>query len=298
MMKKAIVLMLALLLAATALTGCANNNNGTTEDPGTDGPAAGGTVKLAYVNWAEGIAMTHLAAAVLEDKLGYTVNLTMADAAPVFTSVASGNTDAFLDVWLPVTHEEYLNQFGNDIVDMGIVYENALLGLVVPAYVDIDSIEDLNENKDLFGGQIIGIDAGAGLMSATERAIEEYGLDYKLITSSGPAMTAALGKAIDNNEAIVVTGWAPHWKFAKWDLKVLEDPKLALGEVENIHKYARKGLEEDMPEVATFIKNFRMTEAELGDLMGAIEEDGGEPLDIARSWMNEHEELVNSWLNP
>ena len=294
MLKKAIVLALALMLAATALTGCTNGN---TEDPGTDIPEAGGTVKLAYVNWAEGIAMTNLAAAVLEDKLGYTVNLTMADAAPVFTSVASGNTDAFLDVWLPTTHEEYLKQYGDDMVDMGIVYENALLGLVVPAYVDIESIEDLNANKDLFGGEIIGIDAGAGLMAAAERAIEEYELDYKLVTSSGPAMTAALGKAIDNGEPIVVTGWAPHWKFAKWDLKVLEDPKLSLGEIENIHKYARKGLEEDMPEVAAFLKNFRMTEAELGDLMGAIEEDSGEPLDVARDWMNAHEDLINGWIN-
>lgn len=288
MLKKTIGMLLAILLMGISLAGCGDAEN-------VD--AKKGTVNLAYVNWAEGIAMTNLAAAVLEDKMGYTVNLTMADAAPVFTSVASGNSDAFLDVWLPVTHESYIEKYGKDMVDLGVVYENALLGVVVPSYVEIDSIEDLNENKELFGGEIIGIDAGAGLMAAAEKAIEEYGLEYTLLTGSGPTMTAALGKAIDANKPIIVTGWAPHWKFAKWDLKVLEDPKGIFGEVENIHKYSRKGLEEDMPEVTAFLKNFKLTEAQLGDLMGAIEEDSGEPLDIARRWMQSNETLINEWIN-
>lgn len=286
MIKKITGVILATVLAAASLMACSGGGETESKD----------TVKLAYVNWAEGIAMTNLAAAILEDKMGYEVELTMADAAPVFTSLSSGNTDAFLDVWLPVTHASYIEKYGEDMVDLGVVYENALLGLIVPSYVEIDSIEELNANKEKFGGQIIGIDPGAGLMGAAEKALAEYGLEFDLLTGSGPTMTAALGKAIDANEYIVVTGWAPHWKFAKWDLKVLEDPKGVFGEVETIHKYSRTGLEEDMPEVTEFLKNFKMTEAELGDLMGAIEEEGGEPLDVARDWMNSNEELINSWI--
>lgn len=287
MSKKGIGMLLAVLMLGISLVGCSQPKNDDAKK----------TVKLAYVNWAEGIAMTNLAAAVLEDKMGYEVELTMADAAPVFTSVASGNTDAFLDVWLPITHKSYIEEYGDKIVDLGVSYENALLGLIVPSYVEVNSIEELNANKDLFGGEIVGIDAGAGLMAAAEKALTEYELDYKLLTGSGPTMTAALGKAIDANKPIVVTGWAPHWKFAKWDLKVLEDPKGVFGEVENIHKYSRKGLETDLPEVAEFLKKFKMTEAQLGDLMGAIETDGGEPLEVARTWMNDHEDVVKAWLN-
>lgn len=287
-MKKSIISILVLSVLIMSLVGCGAKP--------ADSANVKETVKLGYVNWSEGIAMTNLAAAVLEEKMGYNVELTMADVAPVFTSVASGNTDAFLDVWLPVTHESYIEKYGKDIVDLGISFENALLGLVVPSYVEINSIEELNDNKELLGGEIIGIDAGAGLMEATERAIEEYELDFKLLTGSGPTMTAALGKAIDAEGAIVVTGWAPHWKFARWDLKVLEDPKGVFGEVENIHKYSRKGLEEDMPEVAEFLKKFKLSEAELGDLMGVVEENN-DPLEAAKKWMNEHEELVNGWIN-
>ena len=51
-----------------------------------------------------------------------------------------------------------------------------------------------------------------------------------------------------------------------------------------------------MPEVAEFLKKFKLNEAELGDLMGAVEEEGNEPLEAAKKWMNEHEELINSWI--
>ncbi|WP_221039426.1 glycine betaine ABC transporter substrate-binding protein [Gelria sp. Kuro-4] len=136
--------------------------------------------------------------------------------------------------------------------------------------------------------------AGAGIMKATAKAIQDYGLKLKLVEGSEPAMTAALKKAIDNKEWIVVTGWAPHWKFARWDLKFLEDPKKDYGEVENIHITARKGLAEDMPEVADFLKNFKLNAQQLGDLEGRIA-DGEEPPAAAKAWMAENKDVVDSW---
>lgn len=285
-MKKLITVLLGIAMLGVFVTGCTDNGSSKSTN----------TVKLGYVNWAEGIAMTHLAEAVLEDKMGYEVESTAADVAPLFTSLANGNTDAFLDCWLPLTHEDYMEEYGDKLDDLGHNYNGAVIGLVVPDYVEINSIEELNANRDAFGGKIIGIDSGAGIMKATEKAIEEYGLDYELITGSGPAMTAALKKAIDNQDPIIVTGWTPHWKFARWDLKILEDPKSIYGDSENIHTVTRKGLMEDMPEVAEFLKNMTFTEEELGSLMGAVEDSTGEPIDAAREWIKANEELVNSWL--
>lgn len=289
-MKKFLSLVLGLVLTSSIVSGCSLAGKNEAVNAETK------KVTIGYVNWSEGIAMTNLAAAILEDKMGYEVDLVLADVAPIFTSLASGKTDAFLDTWLPVTHSDYLEKYGNDIVDLGVSYENALIGLVVPSYLDINSIEELENSKDLFDGKIIGIDSGAGIMSATEKAIDEYNLDFQLVNGSGPAMTASLKKAIDKNEAIVVTGWTPHWMFSRWDLKVLEDPKNVYGNAENIHIYSRKGFEEDLPEVAELFKNFKFTDEVLSDLMGAIEESDKDPLDVAKDWVNSHEEQVNSWL--
>lgn len=90
--------------------------------------------------------------------------------------------------------------------------------------------------KEKFKGKIIGIDPGAGIMKATGDAIEQYGLDYEVVEGSDATMAAALKQAIDNQEWVAVTGWTPHWKFARWDLKFLEDPKKVYSEARN-HQY-------------------------------------------------------------
>jgi len=275
-MKKLIVLLTVMMIALTFL--------------------GAKTVKLAYVNWAEGIAMTNLVKVVLEDKMGYDVEMTMADPGVVYASIARGFQDAFLDGWLPVTHQSYKEEFREDITDLGYNFEGARIGLVVPTYVEIDSIEEMNQYKDKFDGKIIGIDPGAGIMQATVRAIDEYDLDIELVESSGPVMTASIASAVKDGEWVAVTGWQPHWKFAKWDLKFLEDKNGVYGAVENIHTIARRDLIEDMPEVAQFLNHFYMDSQHLGDLMGAIAESDEDPDEVARAWMNDNWDYVKVWL--
>ena len=61
----------------------------------------------------------------------------------MFAGVANGSADAMVAAWLPGTHLEYYNTYKNDLVDLGPNLKGTKNGLVVPEYVDIDSIEDL-----------------------------------------------------------------------------------------------------------------------------------------------------------
>jgi glycine betaine/proline transport system substrate-binding protein len=255
------------------------------------------TADLVYVNWAEGIAYTNLAKVVLEDKMGYEVEITSADVGPAYTAIAQGDADAFMETWLPVLHADYYEQFEDDIVDLGTVYEGTRSGLVVPTYVDIDSISQLNSVRDQFDGEITGIDAGAGIMKTTNNVIEEYNLDFDLIQSSGPAMTSALQRAIDNEEWIVVTGWKPHWKFGRWDLKFLEqDEDKMLWETGNIHIMGRQDLSIEKPELANFLASMELSDPELADLMVAINESDEDNEVVARQWMKENEDVIEEWI--
>jgi glycine betaine/proline transport system substrate-binding protein len=65
--------------------------------------------------------------------------------------------DVFLDAWLPNTHKDYWADYGENLVVLGEAFSEGTTGLVVPAYVTINSIEELNANKDKFKGEIIGI---------------------------------------------------------------------------------------------------------------------------------------------
>ena len=276
----------AALLAALLLTACSKPAGGSAK-----------TANLVYVNWAEGIAYTHLAKVVLEEKLGYEVTITSADVGPAYVSVAQGEFDAFMETWLPVLHADYMERFGDNLIDLGHVYENTQSGLVVPAYVSIDRIAELADHADKIGGRIVGIDAGAGIMSTAAQVIELYDLDLELVASSGPAMTAALQEAISREEWIVVTGWDPHWKFGRFDLKFLrQDEDKTVWKPENIHILGRLGLDEDKPELANFLRAFHLTTDELGDLMVKVEDAGGDAETVARQWMLDHPGVIQRWL--
>lgn len=283
------VLLWIAVFAAIALTGKYLHTE-------PQGPQTGSkTVRIGYVSWAEGIAMTYLAQVILEERLDYEVELTMADPAPIFTSLADGNMDFFLDAWLPVTHQRHMDKYGDDLVDLGKNYQDARIGLVVPRYMELESIADLDAKKQLVDGDITGIDSGAGIMEATRKAIQAYDLGMNLLTSSGAAMTAALKDAVQDQTPIVVTGWKPHWMFARWKLKFLMDPKKVYGEAENIHTVARPGIMEDFPELSEFFQNFFFTDKQIGTLMDAMNRHQSQRM-AARKWMDEHQELVDSWL--
>ncbi|UII57115.1 glycine/betaine ABC transporter [Cytobacillus spongiae] len=143
--------------------------------------------------------------------------------------------------------------------------------------------------------EIVGIDPGAGLMKATGTAIDEYELtDWKLIEGSGAAMTAALKKAYDKEEPIIVTGWTPHWMFSKFDLKYLEDPKGVYGDAESIHSIARNGLQEDLPGAYQVLDQFNWTSEDMGSVMVMIE-DGDSPEEAAATWVEENADQVATW---
>ena len=239
--------------------------------------------------------MTNLAKVIFEEQR-YRVNLLNADLAPVFASLSQKKADVFLDAWLPVTMADYITQYGDKLETLGTVYDNARIGLVVPEYVTINSIEELNQVRARFKGEIVGIDAGAGIMKATDKAIPDYGLDYKLLTSSGPAMTASLKKAIDKKEWVVVTGWTPHWMFDRFDLKILADPKGIYGGAEKIQVLAWKGFSEKDPFAARLLSNMHLTDAQISSLMAALEEPGINETDAARKWLETNRDVVSNWL--
>ena len=252
-------------------------------------------IRIAYSNWAEGIAITHLTKEILTEQ-GFQVEILNADIAPVFTALARGKADVFMDSWLPVTHADYFEKYGDRLEMLGQVYDSARIGLVVPTYITINSLEELNAHKERFGGEIVGIDAGTGLMRCSETALTDYGLDYKLLYSSGPAMTALLKKAIDQRKWIVVTGWTPHWKFDRFDLKFLKDPKNVYGEAEQIHSIARRGFSHDHPYAAAIIRNIHLEDKDISSLMRAINDTKRTEKDAVREWMKTHRELVDSWI--
>lgn len=253
-------------------------------------------VKIAYVEWACATASSNVVAAVIKEKLGYDCELIPVSAAAMYQALATGDVDVITTAWLPVTHKDYMAKIKDKVVDLGPNLHGARLGLVVPTYVTIDSVDQLNASEEKFDGKIIGIDPGAGLMSMAEKSLKAYNMNkMELLEGSGAMMTAMLGNAIKKKEWIVVTGWAPHWKFGRWDLKILKDPKGVFGAEETINTIVRKDLKKDMPKVYALLDSFKWTTAEIGQVM-VWNQDGMDPAKSATKWIKENPDMVNAWL--
>ncbi|RBW68943.1 glycine/betaine ABC transporter [Bacillus taeanensis] len=288
---------LSLLLALSfALAACSSNENaGENTENNNEAVEEKGELVFGYNNWSENIAVTNMWKILLEEQ-GYEVELKSMEKSPVWAGIAGGDLDVAAEVWLPITDEPLYEEYKEDLDLHETWYEGTGLGLVVPAYMNIDSIDELNDNKDLFEeAQIVGIDPGASLMRLTNDTITEYGLDYELIESSGPAMMTELDKAYEDEEPIVVTLWNPHWAFADYDLKYLEDPKNVYGDPDDIYYMTRKGFEADHPEVVTWMNNWQMDDASLGSLMSIINEEGDAETG-AKKWIEENRDLVDEWV--
>jgi len=263
---------------------------------GLAGAAAKPEITIGYVDgWSDSVATTHVAAEVIREKLGYPVKLMPVAAGIMWQGVARGKLDAMLSAWLPVTHGAYYAKMKDQVVNLGVNYPGAKIGLIVPEYVKANSIEDLKAMKDDFGSRIVGIDAGAGVMLKTDQAIKDYGLDYKLVASSGSGMIAELTRAENDKKAVAVTGWIPHWMFAKWKLKFLDDPKKVYGEEEHVDSVANPALEKKAPEVWALLKKLQWKDgAEIGQVMLAIQ-DGAKPEAAAKQWVASHPDRVKEW---
>lgn len=288
----AIIAMLAALALVAA--GCGGRESGTGEEEKT--------INIGYIAWDEDIAVTNLFKVLLEDR-GYTVNTTELEAGPTFAGLAQGNLDLFLDGWLPQTHADYWQQYGDQLEDLGVWYDQATLNIAVPEYLtDINSIEDLKGRGAEFDGTITGIDPGAGLTRTTQdEAIPQYGLqgEYTLQTSSTTAMLASLEKSINEQKPIVVTLWHPHWAYARYPIKDLADPKGAMGGPEQLHSFGRQGFSEDFPEITEMVGKFKLNDEQLASLENEINnaEKGQEPA-AARKWAEANPEVINSFAPP
>jgi glycine betaine/proline transport system substrate-binding protein len=276
--------------------------------------AAEAPLRLAYTDWSSSVASANLVCAVLRERLRVPCELRATSPEGMWRAVAEGSADAMLSAWLPTTHGHYLERYGDRVDDLGPNLEGTRTGLVVPAvsvgrqtgglgmrtrpYVTAEAITDLRDLREPFGGRIVGIDPGAGVMRDTRRAMEVYGLEgFRLVQGSERTMTEALAGAIRRQEWIVVTGWTPHWMFGRWSLRFLADPEGVYGGEGRIHTLARQGLEQDMPGVYRVLDRFHWRPEDMDQLLVWIEQAGGlDPYAQAARWLRSRPGAVGDWL--
>lgn len=225
--------------------------------------------------------------------MGYKVEVIPLDMVVMWESIDKKQTDAMVCAWLPTTNHAQYEKHKGKFIDLGENLVGGKIGFVVPAYMKVNSIADLSNEADK---KLTGIEAGTGTVTAAEETLKTYPnlKGWTIQTSSGGAMAVALGQAIKNKEEIIVTGWAPHWKFIKYDLKFLEDPKGTMLGEENVHTLTRLDLDKDMPVVFKVLDNFYWDKKDSAEVMLDVN-NGVDPVEAAKKWIAKNRDKVEAW---
>jgi glycine betaine/proline transport system substrate-binding protein len=282
---KHLAAIVALVLGVLTLTGCGGlgQNNG---------------LLLANIGWDENVAVSNLTKVLLEDELGYqSVEIrTQDNLDATYRDVASGEVDAFQDVWLP-NQQVLLDDVTEDVehLDPWFLGETKQ-GMAVPAYMDVKSIPQLNGTDVEF---IFGIEpTSVMLQEVGKEVIPAYDLKQKLVAAPTAGMLDEVGRLYATRENFVFLAWSPHWMNQRYKIRYLEDPKDAMGPTNDPAKCStivRGGLREQDPVAYAFMDALELTEEQINDLESVIN-DEEDPLVGARRWASENSEVVRPWI--
>lgn len=250
-------------------------------------------IKMGTMAWEDLAPISDITKKVLEDK-GFTVELTeFSEWGIAYAALAKGDVQILTSQVDYVAHD-YWKRNLNRLEKLSPVSHGLYQGIAVPKYVPIDSVEELNGNADKFGGKIIGIEPGAGLMRETADAVSAYDLKLQLVEGSTAGMTAALKSAVDRQDWIAVTLWEPTWMALKFDTKFLADPKGIFAPPQTYYWIAQKGFAEANPEAREVIASVYVPIEEVAQINAAVND--GQSMDEAiAGWISEHGDRLSRW---
>lgn len=252
-----------------------------------------GSIKLGTLGWEDLTPLTGITKRFLE-KQGYKVEVTtFADWGIAFSALTRGDVDTMI-AHVDYAAADYWTKNKERLEKVSVVSHGLRQGIVVPAYMPIDSIEQLNSVKDQVGGKIIGVEAGSGLMRETNAAVKQYGLQYTVVEGSTAAMTAQLQSTLERKQPIVAVLWKPSWMDQKFNVKFLDDPKGVFAPPQAYYWIAKKGFSAANPALREALATVYVSLDDNTQINGAIKD--GKTLDQAvDEWMKRNAGLIDRW---
>ncbi|UYV17698.1 choline ABC transporter substrate-binding protein [Halomonas qaidamensis] len=262
-------------------------------------------VRFAEVGWTDITATTALATEVLE-ALGYETRVDTVSVPIAYAGMRNNDFDVFLGNWMPSMasiSDPYVER--GEVERLVVNLEGAKYTLAVPQYVydaGVTSVNDLAEHADQFEQRLHGIEAGNDGNELIEQMIDDnaYGLgDWQVVDSSEAGMLAELRARVPNEKWMVFLGWEPHPMNTNFEMAYLSGADDYFGPNlggATVHTNTRAGFVDACPNVGELLKNMTFTLEMENQLMSAIMDDGVDPREAARSYLNDNSDVLEVWL--
>jgi len=265
------------------------------------------TVVFSDVGWTD-ITATTAATTLALEALGYETDVKVLSVPVTYTSLAEGDVDVFLGNWMPTMEADIAPyREAGTVETVRANLEGAKYTLATNAAgaaLGIDSFGAIADHAEALDREIYGIEPGndGNRLIMDMIADDAFGLgaaEFEVVESSEQGMLAQVQRATRRDEPVVFLGWEPHPMNANFDLTYLEGgddwfgPNLGGA---TVYTNTRAGLSEECPNLGAFLENLSFTLAMENEIMSAILDDGEDPRDAARAWMQDNPDTVMSWV--
>jgi glycine betaine/proline transport system substrate-binding protein len=321
-----LVLVLALFAAACG-SSKDESNSGSSNATASNGKKCGKVV-LNEQAWAGSTANTYIAKAVLEDKLGCSVEITKIAEIPVYQALADGKTDAVLEDWQHTDeYAKYIDKAGT-VVMGGPLGVKGHIGWFIPKYLmdqhpEFATWEGLKGKEDLFktaesGDQGMFLGGDPSYVQKDKELIEALGLNLKHVTAGAePAQVARWSQLYKQKKPVLFYWYTPQYLNQQYDLAEVKLPprtdankdckddakeggdpqqyKCAY-DVTIINKvFSKKFADSGSPAYAV-LKKMTLTNDDQEQVAKAIAGDKVDPEKAGQDWVNANADKVNAWL--
>ncbi len=322
----ALALTMAMLAAACSdVKSDSGSSSGGSASAGGVPDNSGITIKIAVNPWVGSAANANIAKDLLEQKLGYTVELVEIDEFAQFPALSTGDLDATLEVW-PSGHAKDYKKYitgNNGVVDGGQLGVIGQIGWWIPTYMltanpDFATWQGLKGHESMFStaesgsaGQLV--DGDPSYVTFDQSIADNLGLNFKVVyAGSESAELKGLDTAYQKQEPFLFYFWTPHWAQEKYDLTMVQLPAVtqactdaAAGDAskyacaypeDDLYKAFSADLHSKAPAAFAFLSAMNYTNDDQNKV-GLDISNGTDPAQAAQAWLDANPQIWQPWVD-
>ena len=299
-------------------------------------PALAEDVKIGVPSWTGAQAMAHLLGAVVEMRIGGTVDYVPGNNATIFQGMdqGKGDIDVHPDVWLPNQEsftKKYVDGAGTVVLNQQ-PYEGNQGFCVSKDFAEANNITDIADlgrpdvaalmDSDGNGKGEMWIGApGWASANVNEVKVRDYGLlDFiEPIRAEESVKTARIKDSIAKGEGYAFYCYKPHAVWFMFDVVMLSEPTYDAAKytmvqpsddadwyekssvstkdaLKQVQIAYSKSLPDRSPAIAEFFERFSVTADDVSNFAFEISGNGRDPAEFAREWVEANPDRVDAWL--
>ena len=282
-------------------------------------------IKLTIHDWTGQYITTNIMGAVLEE-MGYNVEYVQADYIAQFAGLEAGDLHVAMEMWETTGKDAMEASLATGkTLDLGETGMVAIEEWWYPMYMKekcpgLPDWNALNECAEAFAtpethpkGRYLGGPVTWGGYD-DERA-DALGLDYEVVhAGTDAALFAELESAVQREAPILLWIYTPHWApikyegewvdFPRYTDECYKDPSWGMNPDKAydcgkprgwIKKVGWKDGEAKWPNAYQAVRNFQITNQEMGEMVGQVDLDGMSVDEVVAAWMESNRDRWMEW---